>query len=70
MGLDIICMVIKAPSPSPESTTELAELNSEERNLKQIMLEAHEALMDLGESNRVAFGKSVELLRGTKDKEE
>ena len=70
MGLDIICMVIKDSSPSPESTTELAELNSEERNLKQIMLEAHEALMDLGESNRVAFGKSVELLKGTKDKEE
>ena len=70
MGLDILCMIIKGPSPSPESTTDLANNGSEERNLKQIMLEAHEALIDLNEPNRMAFEKSVELLKGKKPNED
>lgn len=66
MGLDALCILVKNTSAPPQASTELTASEEQTRTLRQIMIDAHQALMNLGEDNRIAFEASVDLLKRKK----
>lgn len=63
LRLDTVFQLIAQPTDHAVDFTALADHNPSEPEKAQMILQAHEALVDLSDSNRQAFEPVVELLR-------
>lgn len=65
MGLDDVLQIITEPLEHKEQLGELEPKDASEEDLRQRVIEAHQALMSLNESNREAFKDLVSTLEGS-----
>jgi hypothetical protein len=65
MGLDDVLQIITEPLEHKEQLGELERKHASEEDLRQRVIEAHQALMSLNESNREAFKDLVSTLEGS-----
>lgn len=65
MGFDQVFNIVGQPVPCPEALTELPALSPSEEAVRQRVIEAHQILMSLNESNREQFRDLVSVLERT-----
>lgn len=65
MGFAQVFNIVHTAGPCPECLTDLPEQPQTEAVVRQRVLEAHRILMELNDSNRVAFRDLVSILEGT-----
>ncbi len=65
MGFNQVFNVVHTPAPCPECLDDLPEQDQSEAVVKERVLEAHQILMSLNESNRDAFRDLVSALENT-----
>lgn len=65
MGFNQVFNLVHTPAPCPECLDDLPEQDQSEAVVKERVLEAHQILMSLNESNRDAFRDLVSALENT-----
>ena len=65
MGFNQVFNVVHTPAPCPECLDDLPEQEQSEAVVKERVLEAHQILMSLNQSNRDAFRDLVSALENT-----
>ena len=65
MGFNQVFNVVHTPAPCPECLDDLPEQDQSEAVVKERVLEAHQILMSLNQSNRDAFRDLVSALENT-----
>ena len=65
MGFNQVFNVVHTPAPCPECLDDLPEQDQSEAVVKERVLEAHQILMSLNESNRDAFRDLVSALESS-----
>lgn len=65
MGFNQVFNVVHTPAPCPECLDDLPEQDQTEAVVKERVLEAHQILMSLNQSNRDAFRDLVSALENT-----
>jgi len=68
-GFDQIMLIIENPDFYSQELEELPDIDDVDRNMARVMLEAHQALMDLNETNQQQFRTVVEMLSTEVDKQ-
>jgi anti-anti-sigma regulatory factor len=66
MSFDLICDIVEESGKKPADFDELNQLDEPDEEVRQKVIEAHQALMTLSEDNRIEFQDLVSALKASR----